>query len=49
MHRRQVLRELMLEGVIGIVANTNPRALEKKLSAYLHESRSASSAISVVR
>jgi chemotaxis protein MotA len=42
MHRRQVLRELMLEGVIGILDNTNPRALEKKLSAYLHEPRRAS-------
>ncbi|HEY0309000.1 MAG TPA: flagellar motor protein [Acidobacteriaceae bacterium] len=41
MHRRQVMRELMLEGVIGIVDNTNPRALEKKLSAYLHEPRHA--------
>jgi len=39
MHRRQVLRELMLEGVVGIVDNTNPRALEKKLSVYLHEPR----------
>jgi chemotaxis protein MotA len=35
LQRRQVLRELMLEGVVAIVDNTNPRALETKLSVYL--------------
>jgi chemotaxis protein MotA len=38
LHRRQVLRELILEGVLCIVANTNPKALEGKLSVYLSES-----------
>ncbi len=33
--RKQVLRELILEGVLSIVENTNPKALEVKLSAYL--------------
>ncbi|MDQ2926200.1 MAG: MotA/TolQ/ExbB proton channel family protein, partial [Acidobacteriota bacterium] len=33
--RRQVLRELMLEGVLAIVEKTNPRVLEAKLSVYL--------------
>ena len=35
LQRRQVLRELMLEGVVAIVDNTNPRALATKLSVYL--------------
>jgi chemotaxis protein MotA len=35
MRRKQVLRELMLEGVLSIVENTNPKALETKLSVYL--------------
>ena len=34
MQRRQVLRELMLDGVISIVEKTNSRALESKLSVY---------------
>ena len=34
MQRKQVLRELMLDGVISIVEKTNPRALEAKLSVY---------------
>jgi chemotaxis protein MotA len=37
MHRRQVLRELMLEGVLAIAERTNPRALEARLAVYLHE------------
>lgn len=35
MRRKQVLRELMLDGVICIVEKTNPRALEAKLAVYL--------------
>jgi chemotaxis protein MotA len=35
MRRKQVLRELMLDGVISIVERTNPRALESKLGVYL--------------
>jgi chemotaxis protein MotA len=35
MRRRQVLRELILDGVIGIVNGTSPRALEDKLAVYL--------------
>jgi len=34
MLRKQVLRELILDGVISIIEKTNPRALEEKLSAY---------------
>jgi chemotaxis protein MotA len=36
MRRRQVLRELMLDGVISIVDRTNPRVLEAKLTVYLN-------------
>jgi chemotaxis protein MotA len=35
MHRNQVLREMMLEGVLAILDNRNPKALEAKLSVYL--------------
>jgi chemotaxis protein MotA len=35
MRRKQVLRELMLDGVICIVEKTNPRVLEAKLAVYL--------------
>jgi chemotaxis protein MotA len=35
MRRKQMLRELMLDGVIAIVERTNPRALEAKLVVYL--------------
>jgi chemotaxis protein MotA len=42
MHREQVLRELMLEGVISIVERTNPRALESKLRVYLGRGTEAS-------
>ena len=34
MQRRQVLRELMLDGVISIMEKTNPKALQAKLSVY---------------
>jgi chemotaxis protein MotA len=34
MRRKQVLRELMLDGVISIVERTNPRIIETKLAAY---------------
>jgi chemotaxis protein MotA len=34
MQRKQVIRELMLEGVISIIEKTTPRALEAKLSVY---------------
>jgi chemotaxis protein MotA len=37
MNRRQVLRELMLEGILAIVDRTNPRVLEAKLSVYLRD------------
>jgi chemotaxis protein MotA len=35
MRRKQVLRELMLDGVIAIVQKMNPRILETKLEAYV--------------
>ena len=35
MHRRQVLRELILEGVIAILDRTSPRVLESRLAVYL--------------
>jgi len=35
MHRNQVLREMILEGVLAILDNRNPKALEAKLSVYL--------------
>jgi chemotaxis protein MotA len=35
MQRRQVLRELILEGVTSIVDKVNPRVLEAKLAVYL--------------
>ncbi len=35
MRRKQVLRELMLDGVINIVERTSPRQLESKLAVYL--------------
>ena len=37
--RRQVLRELMLEGVVAIVERVSPRLVEKRLTPYLVESR----------
>jgi len=36
MRRKQVLRELILDGVSSIVERTNPRALESKLTVYLN-------------
>ncbi len=35
MRRKQVLRELILDGVIAIVEKTNPRMLESRLAVYL--------------
>lgn len=35
MRRKQVLRELMLDGVVSIVERANPRVLEAKLNVYL--------------
>ncbi|MGA2671852.1 MAG: flagellar motor protein [Terracidiphilus sp.] len=37
MQRKQVLRELILDGVISIVEKTNPRVLQSNLSVYLNE------------
>jgi hypothetical protein len=34
MQRKQVLRELMLDGVISIMEKTSPRALQAKLAVY---------------
>lgn len=33
--RKQVLREMMIEGVVAIVERTNPRAIEARLAVYL--------------
>jgi len=41
MRRKQVLRELMLDGVIAIVDRTSPRVLEAKLAVYRNPSSSA--------
>jgi len=35
MHRKQVVRELILDGIVSIVEKTNPRVLESKLAVYL--------------
>jgi chemotaxis protein MotA len=35
MRRKQVLRELMLDGVVGIVEKINPRVFEQKFATYL--------------
>jgi len=35
MHRRQVLRELILEGVLAISDRMSPRVLEARLAVYL--------------
>jgi chemotaxis protein MotA len=37
MGRKQVLREMMLDGVIAIVERTNPRVLEANLAVYLNQ------------
>jgi chemotaxis protein MotA len=49
MRRKQVLRELMLDGVIAIVEKTNPRILESNLGVYLSGAASAQSATLVAR
>jgi chemotaxis protein MotA len=36
MRRKQVLRELILDGVSSIVERTNPRVLEGNLAVYLN-------------
>jgi len=41
MQRKQVIRELMLLGVISLVERTNPMVLEAKLSAYLSKPHAA--------
>ena len=38
MRRKQVLRELILDGVIAIIEKTNPRIIESKLAVYLGRS-----------
>jgi chemotaxis protein MotA len=42
MRRRQVLRELMLDGVISIVDKINPRVFEAKFATYLGSPAAAS-------
>lgn len=49
MHRNQVLREMMLEGVLAILENRNPKALEAKLSVYLTTSVSTKKLTSVMQ
>ena len=39
MHRKQVLRELMLDGVISMVERMSPRVMEAKLAVYRSSSR----------
>jgi chemotaxis protein MotA len=41
MRRKQVLRELMLDGVVGIVDKINPRVFEQKFATYLGGSAKA--------
>lgn len=41
MRRKQVLRELMLDGVISMVEKLNPRVFESKFSTYLGEPAAA--------
>jgi chemotaxis protein MotA len=41
MHRKQVLRELILDGVVSIVERTSPRVLEAKLAVYLNRQGNA--------
>jgi chemotaxis protein MotA len=48
MRRKQVIRELMLDGVIAIVDRTSPKALEAKLSVYRSTSTPAKSGKPVV-
>jgi chemotaxis protein MotA len=42
MRRRQVMRELMLDGVVGIVEKINPRVFEQKFAIHLSGSGAAS-------
>jgi chemotaxis protein MotA len=42
MRRKQVVRELILDGVISILERTNPRALESRLGVYLGRGAEAS-------
>ena len=44
MQRRQTLREMVLEGVVGVMEKSTPRAMEKRLAVYLHEVSRASPA-----
>jgi flagellar motor component MotA len=41
MSRKQVLREMILDGVIAIVERTNPRVLEANLAVYSNRPQSA--------
>ncbi len=41
MRRKQMLRELMLDGVISIVEKVNPRVFEAKFGTYLGTSAAA--------
>lgn len=42
MHRKQALRELLLDGVISIAENIHPRVFEAKFTAYLGTTAAAS-------
>ena len=41
MNRKQVLREMILDGVIAIVERTNPRVIEANLAVYLNRPSTA--------
>ena len=41
MRRRQIVRELILDGVLSLVEKTNPRIIEAKLAVYLGKSVAA--------
>lgn len=41
MHRKQVLREMIVDGIVCIVERSSPRVLESKLSVYLNSSEPA--------
>jgi chemotaxis protein MotA len=44
-HRAEmVLREMMMQGAIAIQEGQNPKLIEEKLSAFLHEKRKAAEA-----
>jgi chemotaxis protein MotA len=42
MRRKQIIREMILHGVIGIVNKTNPRVIEADLTVYLNQKGQAS-------